>query len=106
MRASTRESRSPNPARRAGRIDTLRYVATLGYMAHTPTYIIYHSKATGAAKGSKKIWTRIGAVWANKSGKGSTLTWDYLPLAQGITIMLPYDARHGDFQIVPDQQSA
>src|SRR5712691_4272420 len=50
-------------------------------MPNTPTYILYHGKATGKDKAGKKIWTRIGAVWPNKSGKGFNLTWEYLPLA-------------------------
>jgi hypothetical protein len=39
-------------------------------MANTPTYILYHGRNTGKDKDGKKIWTRIGAVWPNKSGKG------------------------------------
>lgn len=54
-------------------------------MANNPTHFIYHGKATGKAKGGKKIWTRIGAVWPNKNGGGSTITLEYLPLAEGIT---------------------
>jgi hypothetical protein len=49
-------------------------------MANTPTYILYHGKATGKDKTGKKIWTRIGAAWPNKSGKGFNLTWESLPL--------------------------
>jgi hypothetical protein len=49
-------------------------------MPNTPTYILYHGRNTGKEKAGKKIWTRIGAVWPNKSGKGFNLTWDYLPL--------------------------
>jgi hypothetical protein len=49
-------------------------------MANTPTFILYHGRNTGNDKDSKKIWTRIGAAWPNKSGKGFNLTWDYLPL--------------------------
>ena len=48
-------------------------------MPNTPTYILYHGRATGKDKDGKKIWTRIGAVWPNKSGKGFNLTWEYLP---------------------------
>ena len=65
-------------------------------MANTPTYILYHGKATGKDKQGKKIWTRIGAVWPNKSGKGFNLMWDYLPLGDGVTVMLPYDKTDGD----------
>jgi hypothetical protein len=46
-------------------------------MPNTPTYILYHGRSTGKDKEGKKIWTRIGAVWPNKSGKGFNLTWDY-----------------------------
>jgi hypothetical protein len=75
-------------------------------MLNTPTHFIYHGKAIGSAKGSKKIWTRIGAVWPNKNGKGSTITLEYQPLVDGITVMLPYDQQHDDIQIVPDEQPA
>jgi hypothetical protein len=47
-------------------------------------------------KDSKKIWTRIGAVWPNKSGKGFNISWDYLPLGDGVTVMLPYDKEDGE----------
>src|SRR6516164_341184 len=38
------------------------------FTANTPTYILYHGRNTGKDKDSRKIWTRIGAVWPNKSG--------------------------------------
>jgi len=60
-------------------------------MPNTPTYILYHGRNTSKDKDSKKIWTRIGAVWPNKSGKGFNLTWDYVPLGDGLTVMLPFD---------------
>ena len=47
-------------------------------------------------KDGKKIWTRIGAVWPNKSGKGFNLTWEYLPLGDGLTVMLPFDKEGGE----------
>ena len=65
-------------------------------MANTPAYILYHGRNTGKDKAGKKIWTRIGAVWPNKSGKGFNLTWDYLPLGDGLTVMLPYDKDRGE----------
>ena len=43
-----------------------------------------------------QIWTRIGTVWSNKSGKGFNLTWDYLPLGDGLTVMLPFDKDGGE----------
>ena len=48
----------------------------------------------------------IGAAWPSKSGKGFNITWEYLPLGDGVTVMLPYDQRHDDIQIVPDEQPA
>ena len=73
-------------------------------MPNKPTHIIYHGKATSAAKGGKKIWTRIGAVWPNKSG--STITMEYQPLVDGVTIMLPFDQRNDGLQVIPDEQAA
>jgi hypothetical protein len=75
-------------------------------MPNTPTYILYHGKATGKDKAGKKIWTRIGAVWPNKSGKGFNLTWEYLPLGDGVTVMLPYDKQEQDIHLVPDEYPA
>jgi hypothetical protein len=49
-------------------------------MPNTPAYILYHGRNTGKDKASKKIWTRIGAVWPNKSRKRFNLTWDYVTL--------------------------
>ncbi len=76
-------------------------------MANTPTHFIYHGKATGKNKAGKKIWTRIGAAWANTSGKGFTITLEYLPLGDGVAVMLPYDQQRLDgYQLVPDEQAA
>jgi hypothetical protein len=75
-------------------------------MPNKPTHSIYHGKATGKDKSGKKIWTRIGAAWANRSGKGFNITWEYLPLGDGVTVMLPYNQRHDGYQLVPDEQAA
>jgi hypothetical protein len=64
-------------------------------MTNTPTYILYHGRNIGKDQDGKKIWTRIDAVWPNKSGKGFNLTWDYLPLGDGLTVMLPFDKDNG-----------
>ena len=63
---------------------------TAFYGEHTNVYPL-PCRNTGKGKDGKKIWTRIGAVWPNKSGKGFNLTWDYLPLGDGLTVMLPFD---------------
>jgi hypothetical protein len=75
--------------------DTPFFLTGLVLRYCTPTYILYHGKATGKDKAGKKIWTRIGAVWPNKSGKGFNITWEYLPLGDGVTVMLPYDTDRG-----------
>ncbi len=76
---------------------TLNAVAlTYISMPNTPAYILYHGRSTGKDKDGKKIWTRVGAAWSNKSGKGFNLTWDYLPLGDGLTVMLPYDNDRGE----------
>src|SRR6201993_5097406 len=82
-----------------GAAHTLNAV-TVTSMANTPTYILYHGRNTGKDKDGKKIWTRIGAVWPNKSGKGFNLTWDYLPLGDGLTVMLPFDKQEQDSHLV------
>ncbi len=63
----------------------------LKQVSDKPAYLLYHGRGTGKDKQGKKIWTRIGAVWSNKSGKGFNITWEYLPLGDGVTVMLPYD---------------
>jgi hypothetical protein len=65
-------------------------------MPNTPSHILYHGRNTGKDNASKKTWMRIGAVWPNKSGKGFNLTWDPVPLGDGVTVMLPYDKDGGE----------
>jgi hypothetical protein len=67
-------------------------------MANTPAYIAYHVKETTAGEQGEKrgVWTRVGAAWPNKSGKGFNLTWDYIPLRDGLTVMLPFDKDDGE----------
>jgi hypothetical protein len=81
---------------KSDRNNTTEKSVTYISMPNTPTYILYHGRNTGKDKDGKKIWTRIGAVWPNKSGKGFNLTWDYLPLGDGITVMLPFDKEDGE----------
>jgi hypothetical protein len=67
-------------------------------MANIPSSILYHGRNTGKDKDGKKRWTRLGAVWPNKSGKGCNLPWDYLPLGDGLTVRLPFDKDRGEVQ--------
>lgn len=56
-----------------------------------PTHRLYSVNNAG----EKSIWTPIGAAWANKDGKGFTLSCDAMPL-QGRIVMRaikPQDTR-------------
>ena len=77
-------------------ISTVRYFCVAQKQKGVADAMIEAGKATGKDKAGKKIWTRIGAVWPNKSGKGFNLTWDYLPLGDGLTVMLSYDKDQGE----------
>ena len=70
-------------------------------MATKPSHIVYLVRDTGKkqADGKKKgNWQRIGALFSNKSGKGSTILWDFEPVpTNGRTYILPYkDRKKGD----------
>jgi hypothetical protein len=65
-------------------------------MPNTPSHILYHGRNTGKDKAGKKIWSRIGAAWPNKSRNGFNISVEYLPLEDGITVMLPYDKDRGE----------
>jgi hypothetical protein len=70
-------------------------------MPTTPTAIIYLALPTSKNKQDGKTqarWQRIGAIWKNKSGKGSSITWDFTPVPTGPggTIILPYEERKKD----------
>jgi hypothetical protein len=74
-------------------------------MPNTPTYSLYHGRNPGKDKDSKKIWTRVSAAWPNKSGNGFNLTWEYLPLGDGLTVRLPYDKKGGRSHLLRESTS-
>lgn len=53
-----------------------------------PNFIAWH---VTEAKGDKKgFWTRVGAAWGHKDGKGLTLELELLPVGSGkITLRVP-----------------
>ena len=53
----------------------------------TPTHIAYQVRE-GNEKG---FWTRIGAAWAHKDGKGLSIQLDCIPLDGRITLRIPSD---------------
>ena len=72
-------------------------------MKNTPTYIAYHVRDTNAGEtgekparpdgrsGGRGIWTRIGAAWANKDGKGLNLVLDLLPIDGRLVLREPME---------------
>ena len=57
---------------------------------------LYQGRNTGKDKDGKKIWTHIGAAWPNKSSNGFNISWDYVPLGDGVTVMLQFDKDCGE----------
>ena len=49
-----------------------------------PTHIAYHVRE-GSEKG---YWTRIGAAWAHKDGKGFSLSLECLPVDGKISLRI------------------
>jgi len=60
-------------------------------MANSPSYIAYHVKDTTAGENGEKrgVWTRIGAAWQNKDGKGFNLVLDVMPLDGRVILREP-----------------
>lgn len=56
-------------------------------MTTKPTFHAFTVKERD--KGKKAIWTRIGAAWPHKEGKGLTIELDALPLEARIVLMEP-----------------
>jgi hypothetical protein len=41
-------------------------------------------------------WTRIGAAWPTKTGKGFRMSLELVPMVPGSTLILPHEAREGE----------
>ena len=39
-------------------------------------------------------WTRIGALWPTKTGKGYRMTLELTPVAEGSTPVMPFEPRN------------
>ena len=65
-------------------------------MANSPAYIAYHVKDTTAGENGEKrgVWTRVGAAWPNKDGKGFNLVLDVMPLDGRVTLREPSEREH------------
>ena len=62
-------------------------------MKNFPTYIAYHVKETTSGENGDKrgVWTKVGAAWANKDGKGYSLLLDVIPLDGRLMLREPLE---------------
>jgi hypothetical protein len=62
-------------------------------MANIPTYIAYHVKDTAAGENGDKrgVWTKVGAAWPNKDGKGFSVVLDVIPLDGRLMLREPLE---------------
>lgn len=56
-----------------------------------PTHVAYHVR--DGRNGGKGFWTKIGAAWMHKDGKGFNLELDAFPLDGRITLRVPSDEK-------------
>ena len=54
----------------------------------TPSHYVYQVRDR---EGQKGIWTRVGAAWAQKDGKGFNVQLDAVPLDGRLTLRVPSD---------------
>lgn len=52
-----------------------------------PSFIAWHV----AEKEDKGFWTRVGAAWDHKDGKGMTLQLDMMPMTGRIVLRTPLE---------------
>jgi hypothetical protein len=53
-----------------------------------PAFIIWY-----VPEGENTPWTRIGAMWPTKSGKGFTHTMEFIPTGKGHIVSLPNEPK-------------
>jgi len=56
----------------------------------SPSHYVYHIREI---KGQKGIWSRVGAAWAQKDGKGFNIQLDSVPLDGRLTLRVPSDIK-------------
>ena len=57
----------------------------------SPTHIVYHVRES--TNGGKGFWTRIGAAWAHKDGKGFNAQLEFVPLDGRIALRIADDKK-------------
>lgn len=60
-----------------------------------PTHFISHGKDTGTDENGEKrgIWTKVGAAWPNKDGKGFSVQLDVLQIDGRLMLREPLPER-------------
>lgn len=58
---------------------------------NTKTTALTHIAYQVRGNGDQSYWTRIGAAWAHKDGKGFTLQLDCVPLDGRISLHLSHE---------------
>jgi hypothetical protein len=58
--------------------------------AKAPAFIAYHVRDR---EGSKGVFTRIGAAWPHKDGKGFSIQIDAVPLDGRVTLRIASDQK-------------
>ena len=53
-----------------------------------PAYVVWFVPEREGAP-----WSRIGALWPTKSGKGFHMSLELMPVAKGSTLIMPYEPR-------------
>jgi hypothetical protein len=51
-------------------------------MAKQPTHVVYHVRQSGQGSPAKGQWTKVGAAWVHKDGKGFDLVLELIPVGQ------------------------
>ena len=51
-----------------------------------PSHIVHHVRDR---EGGEPVWTRIGAAWPHKDGKGFNVQIEFVPLDGRITLRVP-----------------
>lgn len=64
---------------------------------NAPDYIAWHVTGTGKRGRRKPCWTRIGAAWMHRDGKGLNVQLDLLPATGGrIVLRSPKTSDHAE----------
>ncbi len=51
----------------------------------SPSHIVWYVREI---EGRDDLWTRVGAAWQHKSGKGFNMTLEYMPMVTGKYVIL------------------